>query len=323
MDFLRQLIADDQRPNPARYLATIAVMLLFGCAAWALRNQTGSPGLFVLMPGTFLSAFLFGRGCGIFATIISFGIATYNLEYLQGNSSSSAPIAIFVIFSFLMALAAEALRSAMSKATKAERTKTILLTELAHRTKNNLAMISAMMRLQAKKPGVDAAVVLDEMAARIQVMAAVYDHLTIRSDTKLVDAKEYLTEIVRHLSASISGSSPVAITSDADELYIHSELAVPIAIILNELVTNSLKYGFPNGRAGHVRVELRVGSQIALSVHDNGIGLAENKAEGIGSRVISLLTQQLGGVLTYDNSEGGCRAELRMPKPAEEKRILV
>jgi two-component sensor histidine kinase len=85
------------------------------------------------------------------------------------------------------------------------------------------------------------------MAARIQVMAQVYDHLTIRADRKVVDAWQYLTEICQHLAASINGTSPVAIKADAEELYIHSEQAVPIAIIVNELVTNSLKYGFRRG----------------------------------------------------------------------------
>jgi two-component sensor histidine kinase len=66
---------------------------------------------------------------------------------------------------------------------------------------------------------------LGDMASRIQVMAQVYDHLTIRAELKVADAKQYLTEICQYLSASISGMSPVAITARADELYIHSEQA--------------------------------------------------------------------------------------------------
>ena len=105
------------------------------------------------------------------------------------------------------------------------------------------------------------------------------------------------------------------ITSRADELFIHSEQAVPIAIILNELVTNCLKYAFPDGRAGHIHVELHTDGEVILTVTDNGIGLGAKKEEGIGSRIVALLTQQLRGTLTTENLEQGCRATLRMPKP--------
>ena len=192
----------------------------------------------------------------------------------------------------------------------------MLLMELAHRTKNNLAMLSAMMQLQAKDLDATASEALREMAGRIQVMAEVYDHLTIRAERKVVDAREYLREVCLHLGASISGASPVAITADADELYIHSEHAVPIAIIINELVTNGLKYGFPEGRAGRIQVTLRAGDEVVVSVADNGVGLREPPRAGVGSRVVSLLVEQLGGTITHQNLDPGYRVILRMPRPA-------
>ncbi|QQO13249.1 sensor histidine kinase [Bradyrhizobium diazoefficiens] len=132
-----------------------------------------------------------------------------------------------------------------------------------------------------------------------------------------MDAREYLTEICQHLTASISGTSPVVIKADADELYIHSEQAVPIAIIVNELVTNGLKYAFPEGRAGLIQVTLRAGDEVVLSVSDNGVGVHRDQREGVGSRIVSLLAQQLGGTITRENDLGsGCSVTLRMPKPA-------
>jgi two-component sensor histidine kinase len=203
----------------------------------------------------------------------------------------------------------------MEKVVRAEKAKTALLMELAHRTKNNLAMLSAMMRLQAKHPDVTASEALSEMAARIQVMAEVYDHLTIRADRKVVDARQYLTEICQHLTASISGTSAVAIKADADELYIHSEQAVPIAIIVNELVTNSLKYAFPEGRAGLIQVTLRANDEVVLSVTDNGAGILGERPEGVGSRIVLLLTQHLGGTIAHESLAPGYRVTMRMPKP--------
>ena len=153
------------------------------------------------------------------------------------------------------------------------------------------------------------------MSTRIQIMAQVYDHLTIRADRKVVDARQYLTDICHYLTASISGTSPVAIKADADELYIHSEQAVPIAIIVNELVTNSLKYAFPEGRAGLIQVTLRADDDVVLSVTDNGVGIRGERPVSVGSRILSLLTQQLGGTITRENLASGCRVALRMPKP--------
>lgn len=146
-----------------------------------------------------------------------------------------------------------------------------------------------MMRLHAKHPDVTASEALREMAERVQVMAQVYDHLIIRAVRKVVDAREYLTEICQHLTASISGTSPVVIKADADELYIHSEQAVPIAIIVNELLTNV------EGRAGLIQVTLRAGDEVVLSVSENGVGAHRGQLEGVGSRIVSLLSQQLGG----------------------------
>ena len=204
----------------------------------------------------------------------------------------------------------------MEKVVAAERAKSLLLQELAHRTKNNLAMLSAMTRLQAKAIP-ESAAALEAVSQRIQLMAEVYDHLMLRNETKLVDLRDYLGQICLRLSATISGTSPVAIRCNVAEVYVHSETAVPLAIIMNELVTNSLKYGFPDGRAGSIEVNLHTDSELILSVSDNGVGYTPSQAkEGIGSRIIALLAQQLGGHLEYEPRAQGARVAMRMAKPA-------
>jgi two-component sensor histidine kinase len=271
--------------------------------------------LFFLLPGIFLCGILFDRGSSFFGTALATVYAVYAAPAAPW-AAHLLPLGLFVATGIVIGVVAEGFRNEMEKVVGAEKAKTVLLMELAHRTKNNLAMISAMMRLQAKRADVSAADALGDMASRIQVMAQVYDHLTIRAERKVVDAKQYLSEICQHLSASISGTSPVAITAQADELYIHSEQAVPIAIILNELVTNSLKYAFPDGRPGHIHVELHADGEVVLTVSDNGIGIRTQQPEGVGSRVLSLLSQQLGGTIDYENLDQGCRVTLRMPKPS-------
>jgi two-component sensor histidine kinase len=159
----------------------------------------------------------------------------------------------------------------MEKVVASERSKTLLLQEVAHRTKNNLAMLSAMVRLQSRTLGQEASDALEDTSQRIQTMAEVYDHLMLRDQTKIVDLKEYIGDIVRRLMA-LSGDKPVAVRCELDEAYAHSEVAVPIAIIINELVTNSIKYGFPDERAGQILIRLHsAGDELDDRFHETGI----------------------------------------------------
>jgi two-component sensor histidine kinase len=303
------------QPAYIRFGASALVMAVFILVQTGLQSQSAFGGLFFLLPGIFLCGILFDRGSSFFGTVLATIYAVYAAPAAPWTADL-LPLGFFVGTCIVIGAVAEAFRNEMEKVVAAEKAKAVLLMELAHRTKNNLAMISAMMRLQANRADVSAADTLGDMASRIQVMAQVYDHLTIRADRKVVDAKQYITEICQHLSASISGTSPVAITARTDELYIHSEQAVPIALILNELVTNSLKYAFPDGRPGHIHVELHANGEVLLSVSDNGIGIRTQQPEGVGSRVVSLLTQQLGGTIDSENLDQGCRVTLRMPKPS-------
>jgi two-component sensor histidine kinase len=157
---------------------------------------------------------------------------------------------------------------------------------------------------------------LEMTSQRIQTMAEVYDHLMLRDQTKIVDLKEYIGDIVRRLMA-LSGDKPVAVRCELDEAYAHSEVAASIAIIINELVTNSIKYGFPDERPGQILVKLHTNHELVISVLDNGVGMPghEQARKGFGSKVVALLVQQLNGQLVYEDAQPGCRVVLRMPKP--------
>ena len=315
MEGLLYFLPEKPQPLWVRYAITTVVMAFCMAVQMGLQSQTGFDGLFFLLPGIFAAGLMFDRGSSLYATALGTAFAYFSLSPTAPFPGNVAAYVLFAATGTVTGLIAEALRTEMEKVVRAEKAKTVLLMELAHRTKNNLAMVSAMMRLQAKNPAVTTSEALSDMAGRIQVMAQVYDHLTIRADRKVVDARQYLTDICQYLSASISGTSPVAIKADADELYIHSEQAVPIAIIVNELVTNSLKYAFPEGRAGLIQVTLRADDDVVLSVTDNGVGIRGEWPVGVGSRILSLLTQQLGGTITRENLASGCRVVLRMPKP--------
>jgi two-component sensor histidine kinase len=314
MDWLLAMARTPSLSVPARYALTATVMLVCVALQSGLRAQSGFVGLFLLLPGIFVAGFLFDRGSSLFAAVIAIVFTAFTIpnrsifEYL-------APLVLFTVTALGVALVSEALRSQMTAAVQSERAKSILLQELAHRTRNNLAILSAMIRLQAKSDEPIVAERLEGTSQRIQVLAEVYDHLTLRADAKLVDFRDYLSKVCEKLSAALTGPAPVALTVDVEEIYIPSEQAVPIAIIMNELVTNAFKYAFPDGRAGHIHVAFRAEQAMELTVADNGVGFDGVLGHsGLGSRIIHLLTQQLGATLVYEKLDSGCKATLLAPR---------
>jgi len=315
LESLLPLLPAPSQPLVVRYgVSTLLSVCSLGIFV-AMEAQSGFIGLYILLPAIFLSGMLFDRGSGFVAT----GVAVAGVLLIlrpQWPSPLTLPIILFVFIAFAFAILAEALRKEMERAVASERSKTLLLQEVAHRTKNNLAMLSAMVRLQSRTLGPEASAALETTSQRIQTMAEVYDHLMLRDQTKIVDLKEYLGDIVRRLLA-FSGDKPVALRCELDEAYAHSEIAVPIAIIINELVTNSIKYGFADDRSGQILIKLHTNDDLVLTVSDNGIGMPspDLATMGVGSKVVALLAQQLNGTLSYEPANPGCRVVLRMPKP--------
>jgi two-component sensor histidine kinase len=281
----------------------------------AMEAQSGFIGHIFCFPAIFLAGLMFDRGSAFFATLLAVAGVLWVLR-LQLSSALALPLLFFTLRGIAFAAFAELLRKEMEKVVASERSKTLLLQEVAHRTKNNLAMLSAMVRLQSRTLGQEASDALEMTSQRIQTMAEVYDHLMLRDQTKIVDLKEYIGDIVRRLMA-LSGDKPVAVRCELDEAYAHSEVAVPIAIIINELVTNSIKYGFPDERPGQILIKLHTNDELVISVSDNGVGMPghEQARKGFGSKVVALLVQQLNGQLVYEDAQPGCRVVLRMQKP--------
>jgi two-component sensor histidine kinase len=232
-----------------------------------MEVQSGFIGLYILLPAIFLSGLMFDRGSAFFATLLAVA-GVFWLLRLHWSSALALPLLFFAFVGIAFAAFAELLRKEMEKVVASERSKTLLLQEVAHRTKNNLAMLSAMVRLQSRTLDQEASDALEDTSQRIQTMAEVYDHLMLRDQTKIVDLKEYIGDIVRRLMA-LSGDKPVAVRCELDEAYAHSEVAVPIAIIINELVTNTIKYGFPDERAGQVLIR-RSRSYSSTGEHGSG-----------------------------------------------------
>lgn len=179
----------------------------------------------------------------------------------------------------------------------------MLTSELTHRVKNNLTVVSALIANEIKRTPEPWVQGYRAMQSRVIAIAHLYDLMSQTDRHRSVDLSIYLTEIVKGLSESVlDGRSRIRITVKAEPIEINSERAVPFGLLVNELTTNAAKYAFPDG-VGLITLAVRaVGRDIELVVSDDGIGMTEKHEERSpgrhGSDYIAIFVSQLGGALT-------------------------
>jgi two-component sensor histidine kinase/PAS domain-containing protein len=188
--------------------------------------------------------------------------------------------------------------------------KEVLLKEIHHRVKNNLQIISSLLFLQASRtehPGAVSA--LQESRARIKSMALIHERLYASPNLASIDMSEYTRNLVSDLQHTYrTEDSLVRFTLDLEDIPLGITEAIPCGLIINELVSNALKYAFPKGKEGEIAIHLRRAgtSQVTLTVSDNGIGFPENvefrKSPSLGLTLVNALVDQLDGTIELDRS---------------------
>lgn len=196
------------------------------------------------------------------------------------------------------------------RATLAE--KETLLKEIHHRVKNNMQIIASLLSLQAAT--VDNPVIqaqFEDSQNRIRSMALVHERLYRSQDLGSIDLSLYMQDLVGHLIQSSFGQGKsVNIVVEVGNLQLNIDQAVPCGLIVNELVSNALKYAFPDGRGGEVRIEVQcsVEGQYRLVVSDNGVGMPEGmdfrKTASLGLKLVNSLARQLGGTVEMNGMSG-------------------
>src|SRR6185312_15173943 len=194
---------------------------------------------------------------------------------------------------------------------QSERASSVLLNELAHRVANNFASVASLIRRRANLvDDAEARSVLNEAVEQVMVLARVHSRLRTAGDDVSLDAKSFLEELCDDLTALIAGSEPLSIECTAVSRCLSVSQAIPLGLIVNELVTNAVKYAFPDGRPGTIRVSLEeAGGHLCLGVEDDGVGLRSGRAQGTGRGLdlVRALCQQLGGRLEVSSGEVGTR----------------
>ena len=194
----------------------------------------------------------------------------------------------------------------------------MLLQELTHRVKNSLQCIAAMVMIEARShKGGEGKDALERVSHRITALGQLYSKLSKADTVEAVDAATYLDELCRDLIASLykEGDASVVLKTDIESAFLPTDQAIPIGLIVNELVTNAVKYAFPGEAKGTVTVMLKRGSgELRLTVADDGQGADPRRADsGLGSRLVDGFAQQLGGRVERKSDRRGTAVYLILP----------
>jgi two-component sensor histidine kinase len=192
------------------------------------------------------------------------------------------------------------------------REKEILLKEIHHRVKNNLQIISSLLNLQAEYlKDTQTIAIFKDSQNRIQSMAIVHEKLYQSEDLATINLSDYIQDLVSNLSYSYEVNlESIVFKIDVEDVLLDIDTAIPCGLIINELISNSLKYAFPRGKSGEIWIKLKSSAknQLRLIVSDNGMGLPENfdfnNTESLGLQLVDALTIQLKGTIEIDRARG-------------------
>mgnify|MGYP002777021756 CR=1 FL=1 len=190
--------------------------------------------------------------------------------------------------------------------------KEALLKEIHHRVKNNLQIVYSLLRLQQRRtPDRQAAEILLDSQNRIKSIALVHEKLYRSDNLAEIDFAQYISSLAASLLGSYHISSEhIALETKIDPISLDIDKAIPCGLILNELVSNALKYAFPENCAGQIQVELRAKSEnlVQLIVSDDGVGIPPQfdlaRTESLGLQLVQDFVNQLEGTVRIERQQG-------------------
>ncbi len=195
--------------------------------------------------------------------------------------------------------------------TQSLKEKDVLLKEVHHRVKNNMQVISSILNLQSSYVRDDYALnLLKECQNRIKSMAFIHESLYQTKNFESVNFSEYVTTLSKNLIHTYSiNAKKVKLVLTLDNLHLNLDLSIPCGLIINEIISNSLKYAFPDNRDGIIFVTLGVNkNKIKIEVGDNGVGIDESidikNTQTLGLQLVDTLVEQLSGTLKLSRNKG-------------------
>ena len=234
-----------------------------------------------------------------------------------------AGLAMLVVFLLLLFRRNRQIAEQKGVIQKALQEKDTLLREIHHRVKNNLQLVSSLLGLQGmstKDEEIKEAI--NAGKSRVMSMALIHQDLYNREQLTSVNVQEYLEKLCQELVSTYQISpNQVSLQADIEPLDLDVDTLIPLGLIINELLTNALKYAFPNGQSGQIYIRLQeVNNHLQLEVNDNGIGFSPANASNtsFGFRLIKSLLRQLDGEMESSNQDG---AQFRFQFQEYKKRV--
>ena len=184
-----------------------------------------------------------------------------------------------------------------------------LLKEVHHRVKNNLQTVLSLLESQSRKLTNEAFDAIQESQNRVYAMSLIHKKLYQSTDVASIDMEDYLRDLIQHLRESFGQASAIRFTLRLDPINLDVSQAVPVGLIVNEAITNAIKYAFPEKDEDHeVLVSLNTASdKVELVVADNGVGMAQATLEttkSLGLKLMQGLTEDIDGFFTLDTKKG-------------------
>lgn len=209
-----------------------------------------------------------------------------------------------------------------------EEASSTLLKEIHHRVKNNLQLVSSLLSLQSryiKDP--QALEAFKDSEERVRSMALIHEKMYEFKQIGKISFKEYISDLVNHLfKLYAADSKKVELVVEVEEVYLNMDLAMPCSLIANELLSNALKYAFPDDRRGRIEIHLKkvISSKkqsagaFVLLIKDNGVGFPADidlkNTHSMGMQIVTSLTRQLNGEIKVDR-KGGTAFRIAFPEP--------
>ncbi len=226
--------------------------------------------------------------------------------------------------------ATDGLRERERDLVQAQERQDLLVLEIHHRVKNNLQVVASLLNLQASRIRVPEAQAEFQAARdRVRALATLHRHLYADGELHTINMRSFLTELCGQLFQAMGEKEGARIQMmiEAPELRMSSDQAVPLALIVTEAVTNSIRYAFPGGRAGRITVLLTdQDAGLDLVISDDGVGIPAGRAEteagvrdGIGLQLIRGFSRQLGATLSVEEHEG-TRYAVRLSRATQPHR---